>query len=394
MIDLLNGNDAAAEGARLCRPKVIPTYPVTPMAPVLTRIAKDIADKKLDANLVQLECDQSAIAACAGASLGGARVFTATSSQGLAYMHEHLFYISGLRLPVVMGVVNRSLSAPHCRLADHNDALAQKSTGWIQFFCEDIQEVLDNCIQLYKICEHKDVLLPGMFCYEAYIHSHTLETVEIPEQSLVDGFLGDSKPAWTILDPENPITINPNTSDQYYTEFRYRQSKAMDKSRKIINDVALEFKKIFGRDYKGSIEVWPEDKGEIVIVTMGAMVKTARQVILELREKGKDIKMVKVRAFRPFPSEELQNAMKDAKKVIVIDKNNTPGLGGSLYHELRSSLYGMKRQPIIYSAIAGLGGRDVSIPQIKDLVNRVSRDRDGSLNSGKPLWIGLKKGVR
>lgn len=394
MIDLLNGNEAAATGARLCRPKVIPAYPVTPMAPILTRIAKDIADKKLDSNLIHLECDQSAIAASVGASLGGARVFTATSSQGLAYMHEHLFYASGLRLPVVMGVVNRSLSAPHCRLADHNDALAQKSTGWIQLFCEDIQEILDSCIQLYKICEHKEVLLPGMFCYEAYIHSHTIETVDIPDQEFVDRFFGESRPAWTIIDTENPITINPNTTDEYYTEFRYRQSVAMDNSRKIIEDVAIQFKKVFGRDYKGSIEAWPKDKGEIVIVSMGAIVKTSRQVVQELREKGKDIKMVKVRVFRPFPSEELYNALKGAKKVIVIDRNNTPGLGGALYHELRSSLYGIKRQPVIYSAIAGLGGRDVNIPQIKDLVSRVSRDKNGSLNSGKPLWIGLKKGAK
>jgi len=392
MRQLLSGNEAAAVAVRLARPHVIPTYPVTPQAPLLAHLARDVAAGRLESKFLNMESDQSAIAAAVGASLGGARVFTASSSQGLAYMHEHLFYASGLRLPIVMAVVTRALSAPHCRFADHNDALAQSTTGWIQLFCEDAQEILDNCLMLFRLCEHSQVLLPAMACYEAYVHSHTWEAVEVPNEDKVASFLPAPTVSWTVLDPDQPRTVNPATPERFYMEARYRQAEAMRNSADVLETIVSEFREFFGRDYHGLVETWPDGDAEIFVVAMGSIVRTARGAVRRLREEGTRAAVLKVRAYRPFPALEVRRLLQGARAVVVIDRDNIPGGDAALHLAVRAALYGVASPPRVLGFVAGLGGRDVTIGQILQVVEQAMAGGARGWDIEREGWIGLRNG--
>lgn len=253
-VELLTGNEAAALAVRFSKPQVIPTYPITPQSPMLAHIAKDIETGVLKAAFLNMESDYAAMAAAVGASLGGARVYTATNSQGLLFMAEHLYTASGSRCPVVMAVVNRAISVPHSRYADHNDSLAVNRSGWIQLYCEDTQEILETGIQLFRICEDSRVRLPGMFCYESFIHSNTAEGVVVPEAKAVDRFLGRPR-VEALLDPSEPRSLNPPTPPEWYTEFKYAEHQAMEAALGVIPKVGEAYAEAFGTKPQGLIEV-------------------------------------------------------------------------------------------------------------------------------------------
>ena len=386
--ELLTGNEAAAWGVRLSRPEIIPTYPITPQTSLLHKIASDIRSGVLKADFINTESDYSAMAAAIGASLGGARVFTATNSQGLALMSEHLYYASGMRLPIVMAVVNRALSAPHSRFPDHNDALSVNRSGWIQLFCEDPQEVLDTCIQLFKVCEDPRVCLPGMFCYEAYDISHTAEGVSLPEPEAVDLFLGRRKLP-SLLDPGIPRSLNPPTPPDLYTEFKHAQSEAMETALQVIQEVGQAYAATFQGPERGLYEAIPGECGQCVIVTMGSIARTVRRSVAELQKEGLKVSLLKVRAYRPFPFQAFRELLRWAKVVLAMDRNYSPGSGGALWGEIRSSLYGLPKPPRVFGVIAGLGGRDVTIRELKDLAKKALKGEAPFLDENRIYWLGL-----
>lgn len=390
-VELLTGNEAAARAVRLSKPQVIPTYPITPQSPMLALIAKDIETGSLKAEFVNMESDYAAMAAAVGASMGGVRVYTATNSQGLLLMAEHLFTASGSRCPVVMAVVNRAISVPHSRYADHNDALAVSRSGWIQLFCEDAQEIIETAIQLFKICEDSRVRLPGMFCYESFIHSNTAEGVAVPDAKAVDRFLGRPR-VEALLDPSQPRSLNPPTPPEWYTEFKYTQHQAMEAALRVIPEVGEAYAAAFGTRPRRLIDT-TEPAGRSVLVCMGSIVKTARRAVRELQAEGVSTRLLKIRAYRPFPREAIREALRGAEVVITIDRNSAAGSHGVLYEEIRSVLYGSSPPPRVVGVIAGLGGRDVTVGQIKEVTRKAFKrespfDKDGDVID----WLGLDRG--
>ncbi|MHB1652761.1 MAG: transketolase C-terminal domain-containing protein [Desulfitobacteriaceae bacterium] len=378
---LLTGSEAAAFGAKLARIEVLAYYPITPAFPAMERLSKFIEDGELKARFVRVECDHSALAAALGASLVGSRTFTVTNSQGLLYMTEVAYHVAGLRQPIVMAVANRALSAPHSRFPEQGDAISQGASGWIQLFCENNQEVLDNTLQAFKIAEKCH--LPVMVNYEGYIQSHTLEEVTIPEQEKVDPFLPLVR--MSALDVDNPQAINTVTSPEFYLDYKYRQNEGMDLALQVIDQVAAEYAQGFGRDWAGLTETYRMDEADHAIVAMGSMISEARVVVDALREQGKKVGLVKVRAWRPFPFQKLRDVLKDVPLITVLDKNIVFGLGGALATEVKSALYGF-HETRINSYVLGLGGRDVRTEELLQVVN-LSESALEQQNSFE--WFGM-----
>lgn len=389
-VELLTSNEAAALAVRLSKPQVIPTYPITPQSPMLGSIARDVDTGLLKAEFLNMESDYAAMAAAVGASLGGTRVFTATNSQGILLMAEHLFTASGSRCPIVMAVVNRAISVPHSRYADHNDALAVSRAGWIQLYCEDAQEVLETAIQLFKICEDSRIRLPGMFCYESFIHSNTAEGVVVPDVKAVDRFLGRPR-VEALLDPSKPRSLNPPTPPEWYTEFKYAEQQAMDRALDVIPEVGVAFAEAVGAGPRGLIET-TELTGRYLLVCMGSIAKTARRAVRELQTEGVSASLLKIRAYRPFPENAIREALRGAELVIAVDRNFATGTHGVLYDEIRSALYGVPKAPRIVGVIAGLGGRDVTVGQLKQVTRlAVKRDAPFDREEGAIHWLGLDR---
>lgn len=377
---LLTGSEAAAYGAKLARIEVIAYYPITPAFPAMERVSKFIDDGELNTRFVRVESDHSALAAALGASLAGSRAFTVTNSQGLLYMTEVVYHTAGLRQPVVMAVANRALSAPHSRFPEQGDAISQGASGWIQLFCENNQEVIDNMIQAFKIAE--TVRLPVMVNYEGYIQSHTSEEVEIPNQETVDQFLPLNRVR--TLDVENPQSVNTVASPDFYMDYKFRQNEAMEQALTVIDNAASDYAKEFGRDWSGLIEAYQMEDAEHAFVAMGSMVSDARIVVDELRKQGRKVGLVKVRSWRPFPAQALREALKNVQLVTVCDKNIVFGLGGALGNELKSALYGQTVR--INSYIVGLGGRDVTSEEIKKVLELSEKTEQQATASE---WFGL-----
>lgn len=378
---LMTGSEAAAFGAKLARIEVLAYYPITPAFPAMERISKFIDDGELNTRFVRVESDHSALAAALGASLAGSRAFTVTNSQGLLYMTEVVYHTAGLRQPIVMAVANRALSAPHSRFPEQGDAISQGASGWIQFFCENNQEVMDSMVQAFKIAE--TVRLPVMVNYEGYIQSHTLEEVEIPEQLTVDNFLPLNR--IKTLDVENPQGVNTVASPEFYMDYKYHQNEAMLQALEVIPQVAKEYSEVFGRDWSGLIESYQMDDADHALVLMGSMVSDARILVDELRAQGKKVGLVKVRAWRPFPAEALRQALENVGRVTVCDKNIIYGVGGALGTEVKAALYG-KNTAQVYSYILGLGGRDVTVEELKKVLE-LSEATEEQENASE--WFGL-----
>lgn len=363
-IKVITGNYAAALGAKVCKVDVVSAYPITPQTMIVEHISDFVDSGELNAKYMRVESEHTAISSCIGATAVGARSFTATASQGLALMHEILFIPPPLRLPIVMPVVNRSLAAPIGIWGEHNDMMPERDSGWIQLYIEDNQEVLDMIIQAYKIAEDHRVLLPVMIGLDAFILSHTVEPVDIPEQEKIDNWLGKYKPI-NVLDINDPSMIGAFTPPEYIMEIRRATDFAMENSRKVIKEVNESFAKEFGRNYFGLIEEYRTEDAEIVVLTMGALTSTAREVVDELRNEGKKVGLVKVRFFRPYPIEEIRNIAKRVKAIGVIDRCISFGTGGVAWIEAKSALYGFNI-PVIDFYVS-LGGRDITKENIKEV---------------------------
>ena len=361
----LTGNDAAATALKQVNPDVAAVFPITPQTELMHLFASFVADGEVDTNLVTVESEHSAMSATVGAAAAGVRAITATSSQGLALMWEIVYITSSLRLPIVMPVVNRALSGPiniHC---DHSDTMGARDSGWIQIFSENAQEVYDNIFQAFRIGEDHGVLLPVMVTLDGFILSHTMETLELLPDETVRDFVGEYKPVTNLLDTDNPFTMGPLHLTDYYFEHKRQQVEAMDSSRKIILDVAAEWEKISGRKY-GYFEEYRMDDADVAVVVLGSAAGTAKDACDEMRDEGVKAGVLKLRVYRPFPGKELTAALANTKAVGVMDRSISFGLeGGPVYNEIRSAAYDTDLQ--ICSYIYGLGGRDTTIANIKDI---------------------------
>ncbi len=366
---------ALALGAKLCRPKVIPMYPITPQTHIVERLADFINNGEMEAEMIHVESEHSALAAFIGSEAAGVRTYTATSSQGLALMYEILPIVSGNRMPGVMSVANRALSAPINIWNDHSDAVSARDQGWIQLFVESTQEAIDTTIQLYKICENHEVLLPGMVCIDGFTLSHVCERAIVPEQEAVDEFLPEYKPK-IMLDPEKPVSIGPIAFPDSFMEFKKQQQEAMEKALPLIGKVHDEFAKKFGRSYgNGLLEQYRMDDAEYALIGMGTLTGTARVAVDEMRKEGKKVGLIKLKSLRPFPKEELIKATEKLQGLAVIDRHFSLGFEGPLYTDTRSALYGKGIR--IKNFIAGLGGRDIDIKRLKKALNDTINGKEG-----------------
>ncbi|MGD2142676.1 MAG: transketolase C-terminal domain-containing protein, partial [Candidatus Bathyarchaeota archaeon] len=366
---MMEGNEAAAWGAKLSRAEVIPAYPITPQTEVISTIATFIAEGKMEAQYIKVEGEHTAMAAAVGASVAGARVFTASASQGIAYMQEALWQPPGRRLPIVMCFVNRSMAPLGGLRPDHNDALMQRDTGWIQLYCENSQEVLDTIIMAYRIGEDRRIYLPVAPCYDGYFVSATATPTTVPAQVDVDDFLPPYNHEMYNLMPEN---YQPIPFYRPIAESRFEVQQAHERAKKVIEEVDENFQKRFGRGYDGLIEEYSCDGAEAVLMTMGSMTGTARDVIDEMRIKGRKIGLVKLRGFRPFPTEELRELGKKYNAIGVVDRNTSYGSagGGIVSMEVARALYSLDDRPLLLNFHAGLGGSDVTMRQIEYMADK------------------------
>jgi pyruvate/2-oxoacid:ferredoxin oxidoreductase alpha subunit len=363
---LLTGNHAVAWAARLARPKVVPVYPITPQTPVLEKLTEFQAAGEFDAEVLTPESEHSVMSACIPASLAGVRVFTATASQGLLLMHELLHYASGARAPIVMANVNRTVASPWAFWPDQTDSLAQRDTGWIQYYVESPQEALDTVLQAFRVGEA--VQLPVLVNLDAFYVSHSLEPVAVPAQSTVDAYLPDYVPAHR-LDPQRPESWgNVVTQDMYY---RHRQAveEAMARVPELAAQADRAWAELSGRSH-GVVERYRCDGADTVLLTLGSMAGTARDAVDALRDAGQAVGLVKLRLFRPLPVQALRAALAGVHDVLVLDRNHSPGAGGVLHQELRAALYGMADAPRVHGALAGVGGVNVSPRHIAGFVQQ------------------------
>lgn len=385
---MIRGNESIAYAFKLARVKVVPAYPITPSTLVPEKISEFLANGEMDAEFVPVESEHSAISAAIGASAHGVRVGTATASQGLALMHEVLFIASGMRLPIVMGIGNRALSAPINIWCDHQDMMAQRDTGWMQFYAESNQEGLDLGIMAFKIAEDERILLPAMVGIDAFVLTHTVEPVEIPEQKDVDDFLGEFVPHYVTLDPEKPATLGAFGFPEYFMEFKYGQWIAMERAKKVIDEVFEEFHHKFGRKYSKVTPEFLED-ADIVLVTMGSMTSTTREFVKKLRKEGKKVGLLKLTTFRPFPKEELRALLKDVPVVAVLERNISFGFGGAVYAELAATFANESKKPKIIDFIIGLGGRDItfkSLGEVVEIAEKALKEDVDEVN-----WVDVNK---
>ncbi len=367
MKEFLEGSHAIAEIVRLCKPGVISAYPITPQTHIVEDLAQMAADGLVNAQFVNVESEHSAASVVLGGVAAGVRSYTATSSQGLFYMQEVIFNIAGLRLPLVLTCANRAISAPINIWNDQQDSVSLRDAGWIQLYAEDIQEAVDLHLIGYRISEDKSMMLPVMVCIDGFILTHGIETVDIPSQEQVDKFLPAYKPLYK-LDVDNPMTFGPLVDPDYYMETRYAIQKTQLDAIKLIPKVALEFSKVFGRNYNGLIEEYQTKDAERVIVAMGSVCGTIKDVVDESRAKGKKLGLLKITSFRPLPVDAIYNALKNVPKIAVLDKSVSLGSYSPLVGEIRSVFFGKKKAPKFISGfVAGLGGRDITKDSIKEI---------------------------
>ena len=363
---------AAAEAVGMCNIDMAAVYPITPQSHIAEHLSEIVADGRIDAEFVTVESEHTSISCVSGASATGARVYTATSSQGLMYMHEILPIVSAMRLPVVMANANRAISGPINIWNDHSDIMPQRDAGWIVFFADNGQEVVDMTIQSFKIAEDDDVMLPICLNMDGFQLTHTVELIEFPDQTKVNKFLPPRKPFAT-LHPDNPISMGTLGMPEIYAESRKSQDEALKNSKKTILKVWDEWEKMFGRSYK-PVETYLAEDAEILLLTMGSMGETAEIAIDELRKKGLSVGLVKLRLWRPFPFDELKAAVKKAKLLIVTDRAvSFGGSGGPVFIEIKSALYHEKERPLVYNSIIGLGGRDVAVTDFIKLVEDAAK---------------------
>ncbi len=380
---------AVAEAVGQCNIDMAAVYPITPQSHIGEHLSDLVADGKIDAEFITVESEHSAISAIIGASGTGARVYTATSSQGLMLMHEILPIASAMSLPLVMGIANRAVSGPLNILNDHSDIMPQRDSGWISLFVENGQEAIDLSIQAFKIAEHKDVNLPVCVNIDGFQLTHMVEPLEFPDQELVNKFLPERVPFAT-LHPDNPLTMGAFAMADYFTEIMKAKDEALKNSKKTILAVWAEWAQMFGRTYK-PVETYKTEGADILLLTMGSMGETAELAIDELRAQGMAVGLVKLRLWRPFPFEEIKEALGKAKKVLVTDRAvSFGGPGGPVCSEIKAALYHEAERPAIYNYIIGLGGRDVTVGDFVSMINKVA-EADVSEIAGTYEFWGVRE---
>lgn len=366
----VTGNEAVANALRQVNPDVCAAYPITPQTDIMQRFSSFVANGKVDTEIILVESEHSAMSACVGASAAGGRVITATSSQGLALMWEILFIAAGTRLPIVMPVVNRALSAPLNIHGDHSDSMGARDSGWIQLYSENAQEAYDNTIQAFRIAEHMDIRLPVMVCMDGFIISHSIERIEYLDDDMVRNFVGEYRQFYPLLDVEHPVSYGPLILPDLYMEYKRAQHEVMTKVSKVVLDVADDFEKISGRRY-GLFESYRLDDAEIALVILNSAAGTAKDVVDEFRDQGIKAGLLKPRLFRPFPYIEVAEALKNAKAICVMDRADSFGGFGPLHMEIASALMMNGSRPILINKIYGLGGRDFLPEHAETVLNEL-----------------------
>ncbi|MDK2863217.1 MAG: pyruvate ferredoxin oxidoreductase alpha subunit [Methanomicrobiaceae archaeon] len=372
MLEIMEGSHAVAEIVKRCRPQVIAAYPITPQTHIVEALAQMVADCELDADYITVESEFSALSACLGASAAGSRVYSATTSQGLALMFEVCFNVAGLRQPIVMTIANRSLGAPLSIWNDQQDSISLRDSGWLQVYAEDNQEAVDLHMIAYRVCEDHDVLLPAFVCFDGYVLTHTYEPVSIPTQEEVDAYLPAFNP-YQRLDASNPLSFGMYATPDYYMEFRYEIDRAQHRAKEVFAKAGREFAKQFDRDYSAPVEGYRLEDADTAIVAMGSICGTAKDAVDEMRDAGKTAGLLKIRMFRPFPAEEIRDALKGVSTVAVLDRNISLGSGGGVGTEVKAALSGSGTA--VYDYIVALGGRDIRKKDIAEIVDLAEEGR-------------------
>ena len=387
----LSGNEAAAIAMKQINPDVVAAFPITPSTEIPQYFSTFVSNGTVDTEFVAVESEHSAMSACVGAEAAGARAMTATSANGLSYMWEMIYIASSLRLPIVMSLVNRAVSGPLNIHNDHSDAMGVRDAGWIMLFSENNQEAYDNLIMAHRIAENKDVLLPLMVCQDGFITSHSIENIELIEDDKVKEFVGTYKPEHYLLNDKEPIAVGPLDVQSYLFEHKYQQAEAMRNAKKVILEVAKDFEKMTGRKYSFFEEYRMED-AEIAVVCMNSTAGTTKTVVDELREKEIKAGMVKVRVFRPFPAEEIAEALGNLKAVAIMDKaDSLNAMGGALYEDVISSMYTAKKQVPAVSYVYGIGGRDTTSNNIHEVFDYLTQVAKTGEIDNPYRYVGLRK---
>ena len=368
----IEGSVAVAKTVAVCRPHVISAYPITPQTHIVEHLSELVADGELKSEYVNVESEHSAASVVLGASATGARTYTATTSQGFLLMIEVLFNIAGMRLPIVMTCVNRAVSAPINIWNDQQDSMTARDSGWIQLYAEDNQEASDMHLQAFKIAENKDIMLPVMVCMDGFVLTHSFDPIELISQEQADKFLPPFKPEY-YLTPKNPLSMGTMVGPEAYMETRYFIEKTMRASLQVISDAATDFHNQFGRFQGGLIDTYKVEDATLVLVAMGSIIGTIKDIVDELRAKGQKVGVLKVRSYRPFPKDEIYKALNHVKEIAVVEKAVSLGYGGILVNEIKSVFYGKPKTPKINGFILGLGGRDITIDTIHQVIKETSK---------------------
>ena len=399
----MNGDEAVAFAVKQCDVDVVAAYPITPQTIIVEKFSEYVANGEVHTEFVCTESEHSAMTACLSAAATGARTFTASASAGLALMHEMLFVTSGSRVPVVMAVANRALSAPLNIHGDHSDSMAERDSGWIQIYAENAQEAYDSIIQAFKIAEDVGVSLPIIIGIDGFTISHTLERVDILSEDTVKTYVGERQLPLVLthegktvpfkLDPENPMTMGPNALQNYYFEFKRQQEEGMRNALKKIQEVNTEYAQISGRAYgNGLIDAYKLEDAETAIVCIGSTAGTLKVIVDQLRQEGIKAGVLRLRTFRPLPVEDLRNALKNIKVVAVMDKSMSPGgLGAAVFNEVRNALYDLKQRPIMVNYIFGLGGRDYSPRDLRRVFEDIAKIAKTGQVDKQVHYLGLRE---
>lgn len=373
MKEFLEGSMAVAKAVALCKPGVVSAYPITPQTHIVEELAQMVADGHLNSQFVNVESEHSAASVVLGAQATGVRSYTATSSQGLFLMAEVVFNIAGMRLPVVMTDANRAISAPISIWNDQQDTISLRDSGWVQLYMEDLQETVDFHIMAYRLGEDRSIMLPVMVCMDGFILTHGIETVDMPSQEQVDKFLPPYKALYK-LDVEDPMTLGPLADPDYYMETRYAIHATHKKVLDLLPKITAEYARATGRQYNGLIEGYQIKDAERVIVAMGSVCGTVKDVVDELRAKGKKVGLLKITCFRPFPAEQICDVLKNVARVGILDKSVSLGSYAPLAAEMKAAFFGKKKKPeIISSFVAGLGGRDITKESVKEMFSMLTQ---------------------
>jgi pyruvate ferredoxin oxidoreductase alpha subunit len=382
----MEGSFALAEAVKLARVEAVAAYPITPQTHIVERLAEFVANGEVDAEYIPVESEHSAMSACLGTSAVGARTFTATASQGLELMHEVLFVASGLRLPIVMAVANRALSAPLSIWTDHSDVMAARDCGWIQIFAENGQQAFDLTLCAFRIAENPDVLLPTMVHIDGFYVSHTIEPVQFLDQDIVDKFLPEYHYPYQ-LNPDKPVTLGAFGPPFIYTEAKKAHEVALENSKKAVLKVLKEYGKISGRNYS-LVESYKTKDADVLLMCMGSFSETAMMAIDKMQAEGEKVGLIRLRLWRPFPFDELRKAVGTAKTLIVLDRALSPGSMPPVASEIEAALYPLEARPKVISYVGTLGGREISAQGFEELVIKgIAKAKGGKIDEFEMIGV-------